>query len=149
MKIRQASIEDLEPLASVFASYRALSGSDDASNDGKDFLRERLTKKDCVIFLALIDKEIVGFTLLFPFFTPAGIKEMWLLNDIYIADEYRHQGVAQSLLSEAVFYSKKTKKCKVYLATKLDNINSQTLFEKFGFKRTDYINYEFMTEHKP
>lgn len=145
MKIRQATTDDLASLSVVFADYRNSSGLDYDLDDGKAFLEQRLTKKDSVIFIAIIDGEIVGFTLLFPFFTPAGIKEMWLLNDIYIADEYRHQGVAQSLLSEAVFFSKKTKRCKVYLATKVDNINSQTLFEKFGFKKTDYINYEFVT----
>ncbi|QNL50492.1 GNAT family N-acetyltransferase [Olivibacter sp. SDN3] len=145
MKIRQATIDDLASLSAVFADYRNSSGQDYDLDDGKAFLEQRLTKKDSVIFIAIIDGEIVGFTLLFPFFTPAGIREMWLLNDIYIADEYRHQGVAQSLLSEAIFFSKKTKKCKVYLATKIDNVNSQTLFEKFGFKKTDYINYEFIT----
>lgn len=146
MKIRQANSEDLESLTSVFADYRSISGLEYDPENGRKFLEQRLAKKDCVIFIALIDGNIVGFTLLFPFFTPAGIKEMWLLNDIYIADEYRHQGVAQSLLSEAVFFSKKTNKCKVYLATKVDNVNSQTLFEKFGFKKTEYINYEFITD---
>jgi len=146
MKIRQANIDDLALLASVFADYRVIAGLEYNLEDGKAFLKERLTKKDGVIFVAIIDDCIAGFTLLFPFFTPAGIKEIWLLNDIYIADEFRHQGVAQSLLSEAVFFCKKTNKSKVYLATKIDNINSQALFEKFGFKRTDYINYEFITE---
>ncbi|MEH6307997.1 GNAT family N-acetyltransferase [Olivibacter sp. CPCC 100613] len=147
MKIRQANLQDLEPLATVFAEYRTTAGQDYNLAGGKEFLKDRLTKQDCIIFIAIIDDSITGFTLLFPFFTPAGIKEIWLLNDIYIADEYRHQGVAQSLLSEAVFFSKKTNKSKVYLATKLDNINSQTLFEKFGFRKTDYINYEFITEN--
>jgi len=146
MKIRQATIEDLASLATVFAEYRTIAGLDYKLEDGRKFLSDRLEKKDSIIFIAIIDDEIVGFTLLFPFFTPAGIKEMWLLNDIYIADEYRHQGVAQSLLSEAVFFSKKTNKSKVYLATKVDNVNSQALFEKFGFKRTDYVNYEFITD---
>ncbi|WP_345232725.1 GNAT family N-acetyltransferase [Olivibacter ginsenosidimutans] len=147
MKIRQATMADLAALATVFADYRSISGLAHNLEDGRTFLKERLEKKDSVIFIAIIDDEIVGFTLLFPFFTPAGIKEIWLLNDIYIADEYRHQGVAQSLLSEAVFFSKKTNKSKVYLATKADNVNSQTLFEKFGFRRTNYVNYEFITEN--
>jgi len=147
MKIRQATLEDLESLARVFADYRTIAGLEYNLEDGRGFLNERLTKKDSVIFIAIIDDAIVGFTLLFPFFTPAGIKELWLLNDIYIADEFRHQGVAQSLLSEAVFFSRKTNKSKVYLATKVDNTNSQALFEKFGFKRTDYVNYEFITEN--
>lgn len=146
MKIRQANLADLTSLANVFADYRAIAGLEHNPEDGKAFLKDRLTKNDSVIFLAIIDECIAGFTLLFPFFTPAGIKEIWLLNDIYIADEFRHQGVAQSLLSEAVFFCKKTKKSKVYLATKADNTNSQALFEKFGFRRTDYINYEFITD---
>ena len=147
MKIRQAQLEDIESLSAVFAEYRTTLGLEADLANSTQFLKARLSKQDCIIFIALIDDQISGFTLLFPFFTPAGIKEMWVLNDIYITDEYRHQGVAQSLLSEAVFFSKKTNKCKVYLATKIGNTNSQTLFEKFGFKKTDYINYEFVTEN--
>lgn len=144
MKIREANLKDLDNLSKVFTDYLFFAGNQKSYEDSKLFLKERLDKKDCVMFIALIDNQIVGFTQLFPFFGSASLEEIWILNAIYIEDTYRQQGVAQSLLSEAIFYSKKTNKKKVHLITKSDNLNSQALFEKFGFKKADFINYEFI-----
>lgn len=145
MKIRKASIEDLGGLSNLFKDYLQIDNQDKTLEDAKTFLEQRFERRDCTLFIALIDGRIVGFVLLSPFFSLGSLDDIWILNAIYIEDEFRQQGVAQSLLSEAIFHSKKTEKKKVLLWTRSDNVSSQALFEKFGFKKADFINYEFVT----
>ncbi len=143
MKIRKATIEDLNGLSVLFKDYLQIDNQARTVEDAKTFLKKRFEQKDCTVFIAIIDGRVVGFVLLFPFFSLGSLEDIWILNTIYIEDEFRQQGVAQSLLSEAVFHSKKTEKKKVLLWTRSENVSSQGLFEKFGFRKADFINYEF------
>lgn len=143
MKIRKATWNDLKPLVEIFGEYRVVSGLDRNQQEERFFLEKRLEQADTTIFLALIDEALVGFVIISPFFSSQELKEIYLVNDIYTVEEQRHQGVAQSLLSEVVFYAKRNCRQRVQLTTTATNFNAQSLFERFGFKKLDEINFEF------
>ena len=50
----------------------------------KVFLRNRIERKESVIFVAVEDDEYIGFTQLYPSFSSISMKELWILNDLFV-----------------------------------------------------------------
>ena len=142
MIIRQATVNDLDQLSKLFGQYRVFYGQPFEPEECRKFLEERVSKEESVIFIALDKDDYAGFTLLYPSFSSVGMKKIWILNDLFVSDEHRKKGIAQALINHVLAYSKLTGRKKVVLATAYDNLNAQKLYEKLGFTREDFYNYE-------
>jgi ribosomal protein S18 acetylase RimI-like enzyme len=142
MTIRQASIQDIDPLALLFAEYRVFYQQSFDPGAARQFLQERMINQESVIFIAIVDGQYSGFTQLYPSFSSVGMKKIWILNDLFIAQSHRQKGIARALINHVLEYSKETGRKKVVLSTAYDNFNAQKLYEKLGFTRSDFYNYE-------
>lgn len=144
--IKQATITDLQQVSNLFAEYRLFYNQSFDIDLAETFIKNRLTKKDSVIFVAINNGQFAGFIQLYPSFTSVGLKEIWVLNDLFIKEHYRKNGIAQILINHVLDYSKKGERKKVVLSTAFDNIDAQRLYEKSGFTKTPFLNYEKLTE---
>ncbi len=108
-----------------------------------DFLYERISKEESTIFIAFLDEEAVGFTQLYPIFSSVSLKPALLLNDLFVAENVRQQGIANALLNKAKEYGNKTGAKWLLLETAFDNYKAQSVYEKNGWiKQTDFF-YQF------
>lgn len=146
MIIRKASIDDLTGLTTLFSEYRMFYGQADEPEQCRKFLVDRFARNESVVFLAMVDDSYAGFTQLYPSFTSVGLKEIWILNDLYVNERFRRQGVAQGLIEAVLRFSKETNRKKVVLSTAQNNYNAQRLYEKLGFTRDNFYNYEKLIE---
>lgn len=91
MRIVQATLEHLDLLAPLFVKYREFYGMLSYPESSRKFLEKRLRRKESVIYLALADEEdrLLGFCQLYPSFSSLSLKRVWILNDIYVAEEAR------------------------------------------------------------
>lgn len=142
MKVRQAIIEDLNELAQLFADYRVFYGQDFELEKTRSFIQQRLESKDSIIFIAIQSDTILGFSQLYPSFTTIGVQEIWILNDLFIKPKFRQNGVAKMLIEHILEYSKDTNRKKVILSAAYNNDKAQRLYEKLGFTKTKFYNYE-------
>ncbi|WP_408006315.1 GNAT family N-acetyltransferase [Pseudalkalibacillus sp. A8] len=144
----KATLKDLDKLAELFNKYRVFYGKPSDYEASKAFLQERIENEESVIYLALEEcesKTAMGFVQLYPIFTSVGLKRQWLLNDLYVDQEFRRQGIGEKLLSKAKELSHQTGSSGILLETAEDNIGAQHLYEKFGYKKdTDHFYY-FLT----
>jgi len=90
MTTRQASIQDIDQLALLFAEYRVFYQQSFDPEAAKQFLQERITNQESIIFIAIDDGKYAGFTQLYPSFSSVGMKKIWILNDLYVALSHRH-----------------------------------------------------------
>ena len=142
MTIRQATIEDLDQLAILFAQYRVFYQQPYEIDAAREFIKERLIKEESIIFIALENTAYAGFTQLYPSFSSVRLKKIWILNDLFVSSDHRKKGIAQALINHVKAYSKLTGRKKVVLSTAYDNFNAQKLYEKLGFQKEDFYNYE-------
>ena len=142
MIIKQASIQHIDELAILFAQYRVFYKQSFDAEAAKQFLIERITNSESVIFIAIDAGQHAGFTQLYPSFSSVSIAKIWILNDLFVGAEHRRKGIAQALLNEAVEYCKKSGRKRTVLSTAYDNFIAQKLYEKLGFNRSDFYNYE-------
>lgn len=144
MKIKKASIEDLETTAFLFDLYRQFYKQESDINSAKEFLSERIKKNESEIFLAIDEKNNkgMGFIQLFPLFSSVSMKRLWLLNDLYVYEDYRKQGVGEALMKSAEELAIETKAKGLALETHSENYTAQKLYDKTGYiKDNEFYRY--------
>ena len=144
MRILQARPEHLDLLTPLFIAYREFHGQPTLPDTSRSFLAERLQQQDSVIYLALADDEdqLLGFCQLFPSFSSLTLRRVWILNDIYVAEDARRQLVADRLLQTAKKMAKDTNAIRLRVATSQNNLAAQKTYESIGFREdTVFKNY--------
>src|SRR5438876_5496886 len=96
IRIVRAGRDDLEDVIPLFDDYREFyeAGSDHAA--ARAFLIERIERHQSVIFVAYASRhEAVGFTQLYPSFSSVSLKQLWILNDLFVRPDVRRGGVGR------------------------------------------------------
>ncbi|WP_366249028.1 GNAT family N-acetyltransferase [Terribacillus aidingensis] len=143
MTIIRASIQDVKETAILFNQYRQFYKQVQDLIGAEAYITERLEKGDSAIFLAKDGDEYVGFTQLYPTFSSIGMKRAWILNDLYVAENARKQGVGEKLLDVAEAFARETGAGSIALSTAPDNEKAQRLYERKGYERDkQFYHYE-------
>ncbi|MBP1905379.1 ribosomal protein S18 acetylase RimI-like enzyme [Paenibacillus turicensis] len=156
--LEQATIHDVPQLAVLFDQYRVFYGQPSNVEGAKQFLLDRFNHAESVILVAKenenedantdaninvsMNANIVGFTQLYPTFSSISMQRSWILNDLYVAEEHRKQGIAEQLLEQAKRFAMMTNAKGIALSTAPTNKQAQALYEKLGYVRDDeFYNY--------
>ncbi|MFN6517924.1 MAG: GNAT family N-acetyltransferase [Nostoc sp. CreGUA01] len=142
MEVFLANINHLESLSILFDEYRVFYNQVSDIAAAKEFLKERFKNNDSVVFAANENREIIGFTQLYPSFSSVSMKRVWILNDLYVKESHRQKGVATLLMSAAQKYAKQSGAVRVILATHISNTNAQKLYKAQGYvKDEEFYHY--------
>ncbi len=135
MRIVQATLEHLDLLTPLFVKYREFYGELSFPDSSRAFLEKRLRRKESVIYLSLADDEdkLLGFCQLYPSYSSLALKRVWILNDIYVAEDARRQLVADRLIQTAKKMAKDTNAVRMRVSTSSDNEVAQKVYESIGF----------------
>ncbi|UNK16931.1 GNAT family N-acetyltransferase [Paenibacillus sp. N3/727] len=143
--VREATIEDLDGIAVLFNHYRTFYKQDSDLEGAKAYLSERFEQRESVIF-TIIERssdQYAAFTQLYPSFSSISMQRSWILNDLYVHEDYRKQGVAQLLLDAAKSYAQETKSKGLSLSTAADNVIAQKLYERNGYVKDEgFFHYD-------
>lgn len=143
--VREAGLKDLRELAAIFDLYRIFYGQEPDVDGAAAFLFERMEHRESVILIAVDDKQdrIGGFTQLYPVFSSISMKRSYILNDLYVREEYRRQGIARLLLEAAKQYARLARAKGLSLSTAVTNVSAQRLYERSGYVRDEkFIHYD-------
>ncbi|MDV7767128.1 GNAT family N-acetyltransferase [Peribacillus sp. SIMBA_075] len=143
MSIQKATILELESLTELFDLYRVFYEQTSDPDRAREFLRERLTNGESVVFMAFEEGNPVGFVQLYPSFSSVSMVRSWVLNDLYVKESARKKGFGEELLKGAITFARETGAKGVLLETGKDNVNAQKLYEKIGFVRESNYFYHF------
>ncbi|AVB18559.1 N-acetyltransferase [Pseudomonas avellanae] len=145
MRIIKATLEHLDILCPLFIKYREFYGESTFPDSSRDFLEKRLRRDESVIYLALANDDegrLLGFCQLYPSYSSLSLKRVWILNDIYVAEDARRQLVADHLMKQAKKMAKETHAVRLRVSTNSNNEVAQKVYESIGFKEdTQFKNY--------
>ncbi|SDD34898.1 Ribosomal protein S18 acetylase RimI [Terribacillus halophilus] len=143
MNIRKATLQDVKQATDLFNQYRQFYKQANDLSGAEAYIAERLEKGDSVIFLAKDGDDCIGFMQLYPTFSSIGMKRAWILNDLYVVESARKQGVGERLLTAAEAFAKETGAGSIALSTAPDNEKAQRLYERKGYERDkQFYHYE-------
>jgi ribosomal protein S18 acetylase RimI-like enzyme len=132
--IARATVADLDELVDMFEQYRQFDGRERRAVESRQFLQQRLTRRDSTIFIARRDSRFVaGFVQLYPCFSSLSIASIWILNDLYVKPEHRTAGIGRALLEAARRMGEETGASCLILETASDNLAARRLYESLGY----------------
>lgn len=137
ISIHQANPNDLDVLDGLFSGYLAFYDRTHESAVIRQFLSDRITNRQSIIFIAALDGIAQGFTQLYPAFASLSLKPSWILNDLYVEPDARGMGVANALMAAARQLAAETNACEIFLQTARSNHKAQALYEKLHYQRDD------------
>ncbi|KON70552.1 acetyltransferase [Peribacillus butanolivorans] len=143
MGIQKATLNELDSLTELFDLYRVFYEQTSNLEGAREFLKERLTNEESVIFMAFDGVNPIGFVQLYPSFSSVSMMRSWVLNDLFVKGNARKKGFGEKLLKAAIAFAKETGAKGVSLETDKDNGNAQKLYEKIGFIRESNYFYYF------
>ncbi|MFE4704454.1 GNAT family N-acetyltransferase [Peribacillus simplex] len=143
MSIQKATLHELESLTELFDLYRVFYEQTSDPGRATEFLRERLTNGESVVFMAYDEGNPIGFVQLYPSFSSVSMMRSWVLNDLFVKESARKKGFGEELLNASITFARETGAKGVSLETGKDNVNAQKLYERIGFVRESNHYYYF------
>jgi GNAT superfamily N-acetyltransferase len=142
--VRQAVLSDLDALAPLFDRYRRFQGRPADPAACRAFLLDRFNHGESVVFLAVRAGRPEGFAQLYPSFSSTALARVFILNDLFVAEEGRRSGAASALLQAVEAYAWSCGACRVSLNVARANGPAQRLYEAQGWVRDG----EFFMYHR-
>lgn len=141
IEVVQAVSKHVDLLAPLFDQYRSFYRQPSDLELAENFMRARVEHRDSVIFIAFdrddFDETPLGFTLLYPSFDSISATPIWILNDLFVSEDARKQGVGRALIERARQLVLDTGSKKMMLDTENSNTSSHALYESMGFTRDE------------
>ena len=139
---------ELDDLVMLFDQYMVFYQRPSAPDNYRSYLAERLQNNEASVFIAYSDtQEAAGFVLNYHTFSSVALGQILVLNDLFVAPAYRSSGVATSLIEQSIQLAKTTGAVRVDLATGIDNVSAQALYEKLGFAiDTEFFAYSLTVQ---
>ena len=137
MQIQRIDTNTLHLVETLFDKYRVFYHQPSDIALARQFLQQRLSNNESVIFAA-VDSENgritpAGFTQLYPLYSSVRAQKNWILNDLYVEAAYRKQGIGRKLIEAAMQFAMGEGATFIQLETMPDNITAQRLYESIGF----------------
>lgn len=135
--VRQAVLNDIEALASLFDAYRQFYGRPSDVEAAKEFLLARFEHGESILLIAHEGNEPVGFTQLYPSFSSVSLARTFVLNDLFVDKRARRKGVASKLIAATTELTATLGAVRVSLSTAVTNDAAQALYQSLGWKRDE------------
>ena len=142
MKIIEVTEKWIDQVAVLFNNYRMFYEQKDDLETSKQFLKDRVTNKESIIFMALINENTpLGFVQIYPVFSSISCKKDFILNDLYVVEQHRGKGIGALLLEKAKKHAYEEGGKGLALETAKDN-PARKLYERLGWHLDqDYLHY--------
>jgi ribosomal protein S18 acetylase RimI-like enzyme len=96
------------------------------------------------LFLAVEGDELCGMLSLAIVPTTQGAGCFGYLDDVFVLEQHRGQGIGAKLMREALNHARKSGCVRVELGTRRDNVQARRLYERLGFQELDGVRYWLM-----
>jgi GNAT superfamily N-acetyltransferase len=136
---------DLGSLSLLFDLYRQFYRQPPDLNGAHAFLSDRLAKQDSMIYVAKQDGAYTGFVQCYPLFSSVGMKRLWLLNDLFVKEDFRGQGISKLLISRCKQLAADTHAKGLMLETEKANVVGNRLYPSAGFVLIEGSNFYIWT----
>lgn len=146
VQIEPVSHEQLETLLPLIAAYQRFYESDDIDDErNRAFFAGFVAPSDNGMLLgAWRDSELVGYACLYWSFTSIVPAETVLMNDLYVVEAVRGQGVGRALIEASAAIGRERGANRLEWVTARSNETAQRLYDTTGAKRSEWIEYELL-----
>lgn len=144
--IKITDAHELVAIIPLFDAYRQFYGQPPNPKAVSEYLHQRLSNQESVLFGARISidggVDWVGFTQLYPSFSSVSMRRVWVLNDLFVREDYRGCHIGKALVNYALGFAKTDGAVRLSLATAITNSTAQALYASLGFVKDEtFLHY--------
>jgi len=144
LRIAPIAASELEALLPMIAAYQRFYEVEDI-DDGRNrafFSRFLAPSDDGMLLGAWRGEELLGYACLYWHFTSLVPAETVLMNDLYVAEARRGEGIGRALIEAGAEVARQRGAHQLEWATAPDNKTAQRLYDKTGAERSEWVEYE-------
>lgn len=155
--IRPATIDDHQQLTELFEQYRHFYKKPPNRQQASLFIKQRLQNQDSTILLATClseesdkndESQARGFVQLYPTFSSTNMQKMYILNDLFVNQNYRKMSVATKLMNGAKTFAIAQQAHSIKLCTAIDNHQAKALYEQLGYQLIEVFDHYLLLLEK-
>ncbi len=139
--IASAQYESLLPLIAAYQRFYEVAEIDGERN--RAFFRRFLAPSEDGMLLGARDRdEILGYACLYWHFSSTQAVETVLMNDLFVGEGARGQGVGRALIEASAAVARERGAARLQWSTAPDNHTAQRLYDSTGAERSEWVEYE-------
>ncbi len=139
--VSKAQLEQLLPLIAAYQRFYEVEDIDDERNRAF-FSRFIAPSNDGLLLGAWRNEQLLGYACLYWHFTSLVPAETVLMNDLFVTEPARGQGVGQALIQASADVARNRGAHHLEWATAPDNRTAQRLYDATGAERSNWVEYE-------
>jgi GNAT superfamily N-acetyltransferase len=139
--VTAAEYESLLPLIAAYQRFYEAEEIDEERN--RAFFRRFLAPSEDGMLLGARDRgELVGYACLYWHFSSTEAVETVLMNDLFVSETARGQGVGRALIETSAAVARERGAARLQWSTAPDNLTAQRLYDSTGAERSEWVEYE-------
>ncbi|HWN72881.1 MAG TPA: GNAT family N-acetyltransferase [Solirubrobacterales bacterium] len=144
VEIAPIADEEFEELLPLIAAYQRFYETEEIDEErNRVFFRRFLApSEDGLLLGARREGHLVGYACLYWHFSSLEVCESVLMNDLYVTEEARGQGVGRTLIEATAEVARERGVPYVEWSTAPDNRTAQRLYDSTGAERSEWFTYE-------
>ena len=136
INLKKATLDDANMIGEVFDLYRIFYNQVPDISVAQQYIAERLKNNESTIFFVEENGVCLGFD-------SVNVRKKIVLYDLFVREEYRRRGIAESLMNAAKEYASQNNFGSIELSTNKTNLPGQTLYESLGYIRdNEFYSYD-------
>ena len=133
--------EELLPLIAAYQRFYEVAEVDDERN--RAFFRRFIApSEDGLLLGARGEGGLLGYACLYWHFSSLEATECVLMNDLYVSEDARGEGVGRALIEATAEVARERGVPFVEWSTAPDNKTAQRLYDSTGAERSEWFSYE-------
>jgi GNAT superfamily N-acetyltransferase len=144
VRVEPVTERQLEALLPMIAAYQRFYEVEDvdAERNRAFFARFLAPSEDGMLLGAWLGGDLAGYVCLYWHFTSLVPAETVLMNDLYVAEDHRGEGIGHALIEAAAEVARERGAHHLEWATAPDNRTARRLYDRTGAERSEWVEYE-------
>jgi GNAT superfamily N-acetyltransferase len=144
LEIAPVAVEEFEELLPLIAAYQRFYEVEDIDGErNRTFFRRFLAPSEDGLLLGARNKgRLIGYACLYWHFSSLEATECVLMNDLFVDESARGQGVGRALIEATADVARERGIPFVEWSTAPDNETAQRLYGSTGAERSEWLSYE-------
>ncbi|HWM62816.1 MAG TPA: GNAT family N-acetyltransferase [Solirubrobacterales bacterium] len=144
VRVEPISAGQLQILLPMIAAYQRFYRVDDIDEERNRafFARFLAPSEDGMLLGAWRGENLIGYACLYWHFTSLVPAETVLMNDLYVDEGARGQGVGRALIEASAAIARERGAHRLEWATAPDNVTAQRLYDRTDAERSEWVEYE-------
>ena len=143
--VTEADLDELLPLMRAYCDFYEVGPSDEALTDMALSLMDDPDLEGIQLIARDDDGRALGFATIFWSWSTLSASRIAVMNDLFVHSDGRGGGYADALIRACVDHARERGATSVQWQTAKDNLRAQTVYDRMGAKREEWVDYSLPT----